>query len=158
MAIGQCFTISGDPVRGPLQWNSFPRAISVEFPYVVALLRSNVIDIYNIHEQRFVQQVPLSSKSKTISTGPGIKVQVAGLIDRLKLENGCLLNNSHLDDNTSSNVDASQQSNQPNFLATVPTRLIIAGSESVVALAATPFAVKVRPCYLINYFLLYGEF
>ncbi len=68
---------------------------------------------------------------------------------------------------TSPNVDASQQStnkaglsnNQPNFLATVPTRLIIAGSESVVALAATPLAVQVRLYYLINcLFVLYNEF
>src|SRR6266498_3607714 len=100
MTIGQFFSSTGDPVRGILQWNSFPRAISVEFPYVVALLRNNVIEIHNIHEQRLVQHIPLSSKSRTISTGPGIKVQVAGLIDRLKLESGYLWNNIHLDNNT----------------------------------------------------------
>src|ERR1051325_5940333 len=144
MAMGQFVSYTGDPVRGLLQWQNFPRAIGVEFPYVVALLRNNVIEVHNILEQRPVQSVQLSSKSKTISTGPGIKVQVTGLMDRLKLESGYLLNesSSNQDNNISYDNKASQQSinkvesnnNKSNFLATVPTRLIIAGSESVVAL------------------------
>ncbi|GBB97017.1 hypothetical protein RclHR1_00290015 [Rhizophagus clarus] len=141
VTIGHFITNTGDAVRGTLQWENFPRAISVEFPYVVALLRNNVIEVQNIIEQKHVQTIPFKSKLRTISTGPGIKVQVAGLMDRLKLESGYLLNeyNPNLDNNVSSNVD----NDQSNFLATVPTRLIIAGSESVVALAATPFAVQI---------------
>ncbi|CAG8725869.1 7040_t:CDS:2, partial [Funneliformis caledonium] len=140
-----------EAIRGIIQWEGLPRAISVEFPYVVALLRNNTIEIHDITELKLVQREVLSSKSKTISTGPGIKVQVAGLIDKLKLESGYLLNednsSSQLDNNTSSDVDGLQiltgsSSNQSNFLATIPTRLIIAGSESVVALAATPLIVQ----------------
>jgi hypothetical protein len=149
VTIGHFITYTGDAVRGTLQWDTFPRAIGVEFPYVAALLRNNVIEVQNIIEQKHVQSIQLKSKLRTISTGPGIKVQVTGLMDRLKLESGYLLNednNSNLDNNISSNVDndkVKSNHNQSNFLATVPTRLIIAGSESVVALAATPFAVKV---------------
>ncbi|CAI2171240.1 19809_t:CDS:10 [Funneliformis geosporum] len=154
MTIGQFVSSTGEAIRGILQWVGFPRAISVEFPYVVALLRNNTIEIHDITELKLVQRVPLSSKSRTISTGPGIKVQVAGLIDKLKLESGYLLNENNpyspLDNNTSSDVDGLQilsdqggsSSNQSNFLATIPTRLIIAGSESVVALAATPLTVQ----------------
>ncbi|CAG8462104.1 4245_t:CDS:10 [Rhizophagus irregularis] len=149
VTIGHFIAYTGDAVRGTLQWENFPRAISVEFPFVVALLRNNVIEVHNIIEQKLVQSIKLKSRLRTISTGPGIKVQVAGLMDRLKLENGYLFNednNSHLDNNIFSNVDndkAKSNNNQSNFLATVPTRLIIAGSESVVALAATPFAVQI---------------
>jgi vacuolar protein sorting-associated protein 3 len=162
MTIGQFISSTGDPVRGILQWQNFPRAIGVEFPYVVALLRNNVVEVHNILEQRPVQHIQLSSKSKTISTGPGIKVQVTGLMNRLKLENGYILNK---DDNSSSNVDndktsqqyneAKSNNNQSNFLAAIPTRLIIAGSESVVALAATPFVVQVRLYYLMNCFSIF---
>lgn len=166
MTIGQFISSTGDPVRGLLQWQNFPRAIGVEFPYVVALLRNNIIEVHNINTlESPVQHIQLPSKSKIISTGPGIKVQVTGLMDRLKLKNGYLLNsdNSHLDNNTSSDVDnnntsqheAESNNNRSNFLATVPTRLIIAGSESVVALAATPFAVQVRPYYLMNCFSIF---
>lgn len=87
-------------------------------------------------DQQVVQSVQLSSKSRTISTGPGIKVKVAGLAERLKWENGLL---NAFDSKTPQQPDTEQ----PNFLATVPTRLIIAGSESVLALAATPLIVKV---------------
>ncbi|CAG8439841.1 14430_t:CDS:10 [Funneliformis mosseae] len=151
MTFGQFVSSTGEAIRGIIQWEGLPRAISVEFPYVVALLRNNTIEIHDITELKLVQREVLSSKSKTISTGPGIKVQVAGLIDKLKLESGYLLNednsSSQLDNNTSSDVDGLQiltgsSSNQSNFLATIPTRLIIAGSESVVALTATPLIVQ----------------
>ena len=145
MAMGQFVSYTGDHVRGLLQWQNFPRAIGVEFPYVVALLRNNVIEVHNILEQKLVQSVQLPSKSKTISTGPGIKVQVTGLMDRLKLESGYLLNENP--SNSQHTNKAKLSYNQSNFLATVPTRLIIAGSESVVALAATPFSVLVRLHY-----------
>ncbi|RIA94527.1 vacuolar sorting protein 39 domain 2-domain-containing protein [Glomus cerebriforme] len=143
VTIGQFIRYTGDPVRGILQWNNFPRAIGVEFPYVVALLRNNVIEVHNILEQKQVQSVQLPSKSRTISTGPGIKVQVTGLMDRLKLESGYLLNKDDNDDTSSVDNSKAESRNQSSFLATVPTRLIIAGSESVVALAATPFTVKI---------------
>ncbi|CAG8566496.1 1122_t:CDS:10, partial [Diversispora eburnea] len=116
-----------EPVRGTLQWQSFPRAIGVELPYVVALLRNNYIEVHNIMDQQVVQSVQLSSKSRTISTGPGIKVQVAGLTEKLKWENGSF-------DNNNSKIPQQSSTEQANFLATVPTRLIIAGSESVDAM------------------------
>src|SRR3954469_8128515 len=80
--IGHFITYTGDAVRGTLQWENFPRAIGVEFPYVVALLRNNVVEVQNMIEQKLVQSVQLKSKLRTISTGPGIKVKVAGLMDR----------------------------------------------------------------------------
>ncbi|CAG8737798.1 4501_t:CDS:2, partial [Cetraspora pellucida] len=79
--IGQFISFGCDPVRGTLEWQSFPRAIGVDYPYSVALLRNNTIEIHNIIDQQLVQRVSLSSKTKTISAGPGIKVRVAGLMD-----------------------------------------------------------------------------
>src|ERR1700722_10602971 len=109
MTIGQFITTTGEPVRGLLTWDNFPRAIGVEYPYVVALLRNNVIEVQNILEQKHVQNVQLRSKLRTISTGPGIKVQVTGLMDRLKLESGYLLNKDN--NNTSSEDNNNKSSN-----------------------------------------------
>ncbi|CAG8455984.1 9617_t:CDS:10, partial [Acaulospora morrowiae] len=127
-----------EPVRGTLQWQSLPRAIGVELPYVVALLRNNQVEVHNIMDQQLVQSFQLPSKFRTISTGPGIKVRVAGLMERLKLEN---LFSVAYDDNSTPPDEF--KIGQDNFLPTVPTRLILAGSEFVMALATTPITVQV---------------
>lgn len=137
MIIGQFMSFGGEPVRGTLEWQNFPRAIGVEYPYTVALLRDNTVEIHNILEQKLVQRVSLTSKTKTISIGPGINVRVAGLIDRLKF-----VNIFSADDVQSSQSGENIKNGHSNF-STVPTRLIMAGSESITALVTTPLVIQV---------------
>ncbi|KAG0337928.1 hypothetical protein BG000_004793 [Podila horticola] len=54
-AIGIFCSGNGDPVRGTLQWSSYPRALGVEFPYVAALLKSGHVEIHNILDQKLIQ-------------------------------------------------------------------------------------------------------
>ncbi|ORY07880.1 hypothetical protein K493DRAFT_403612 [Basidiobolus meristosporus CBS 931.73] len=54
-ALGMFVTSSGDPTRGTLQWPSHPRAIGIHFPYVIALLRNNTIQIHNLLDQKLMQ-------------------------------------------------------------------------------------------------------
>ncbi|CAG8810763.1 12505_t:CDS:2, partial [Gigaspora rosea] len=126
---GQFMSFGGEPVRGTLEWQNFPRAIGVEYPYTVALLRDNTIEIHNIldQQQQPIQRVSLTSKTKTISIGPGINVRVAGLIDRLKFVN------IFSGDDVQSSQSGENRNGHSNF-STVPTRLIMAGSESITAL------------------------
>ncbi|CAG8578176.1 17554_t:CDS:10, partial [Acaulospora colombiana] len=56
----------------------------VELPYVVALLRNNHIEVHNIMDQKLVQSFQLATKSRTISTGPGIKVDA--ILDNATLD------------------------------------------------------------------------
>nr|CAG8434698.1 7037_t:CDS:10 [Entrophospora candida] len=157
--IGQFVLSNGDPVRGILQWTSFPRAIGVDYPYVVALLRNNTIEIHNIIDQKLVQTVTLRTKAKTISTGPGIKVQPSEMYKRLKLENRIIgrnkktpseSGNSKVINKESDNITSSLNDNksevntieQNELLTSEPTRLIISGVDSVIALAATPLILQ----------------
>ncbi|CAJ0754292.1 15928_t:CDS:10 [Entrophospora sp. SA101] len=157
--IGQFVLSNGDPVRGILQWTSFPRAIGVDYPYVVALLRNNTIEIHNIIDQKLVQTVTLRTKAKTISTGPGIKVQPSEMYKRLKLENRIIgqnkktpsesgnskVINKEIDNIKSSLNDNKSEINtieQNELLTSEPTRLIISGVDSVIALAATPLILQ----------------
>ncbi|CAG8507415.1 13769_t:CDS:10 [Racocetra fulgida] len=111
----------------------------VDYPYSVALLRNNTIEIHNIIDQQLVQRVPLSSKTKTLSTGPGIKVRVAGLMDRLKSVNVLSkLNN----DVQSSQSGEDIRNGLSNSFSAVPTRLIMAGSECIMALVTTPLVIQ----------------
>ncbi|CAG8825158.1 27250_t:CDS:2, partial [Racocetra persica] len=146
---GHFMSFGCDPVRGTLEWQSFPRAIGVDYPYSVALLRNNTIEIHNIIDQQLVQRVTLSSKTKTLSTGPGIKVRVAGLMDRLKLGNVLSkLNN----DVQSSQSGEDLRNGLSNSFSAVPTRLIMAGSECIMALVTTPLVLQAL-FRLANYYI-----
>ncbi|CAG8490970.1 5112_t:CDS:10 [Ambispora leptoticha] len=182
--IGQFMSSTGEPVRGTLQWTSFPRSIGVEYPYVVALLRNNTIEIHNVVDQSLVQTVQLDpAEARTISQGPGIKVWVSALLERLRWENGFAFKddddshvsegenepalnsrmndddshvsegenepalNSRKDDDdskvNSKNLPSIPEIPQLDSIATVPTRIIIAARDSILALAPSPLILQV---------------
>ncbi|CAG8574593.1 9361_t:CDS:10 [Ambispora gerdemannii] len=164
--IGQFMSSAGEPVRGVLQWTSFPRAIGVEYPYVVALLRNNTIEIHNVIDQNLVQTVQLApAEARTISQGPGIKVWVSALLERLRWENGFSYKDDDNEDShdfegeneralssrksddaskeDSKNLPSTPEISQLDFLATVPTRIIIAARDSILALAPSPLILQV---------------
>ncbi|KAF9924955.1 transforming growth factor, beta receptor associated protein 1 [Mortierella alpina] len=87
-AIGIFCTGAGDPVRGTLQWSSYPRALGVEFPYVAALLRNNVVEIHNILDQKLIQTIRFdpSAELRTLVQGPGLAVWMSMLANVLTMQ------------------------------------------------------------------------
>ncbi|ORZ12536.1 vacuolar sorting protein 39 domain 2-domain-containing protein [Lobosporangium transversale] len=134
-AIGIFCSGSGDPVRGTLQWSSYPRALAVEFPYVTALLRGNIIEIHNILDQKLVQSIRLdpSIELRTLMQGPGITVWMSTLAKVLTLLTGS--------QDTQQGVGIDQKQQDTNRLPNVLARILIAGKDSVSALVTTPLVL-----------------
>ncbi|KAF9970431.1 transforming growth factor, beta receptor associated protein 1 [Actinomortierella ambigua] len=132
--IGIFCSAAGDPVRGTLQWSSYPRMLGVEYPYVAALLRNNTVEIHNILDQHMVQVIRFDSaiEARSLVQTPGLRVWVAAL--------------SHvLATRARPSEDAEDQARQLEHaarLATVPARLLIAGRDSVSALVITPLVLQ----------------
>ncbi|KAL8283319.1 hypothetical protein RQP46_005729 [Phenoliferia psychrophenolica] len=57
--LGVFVTEGGDPCRGTLEWSSNLRSLTVDPPYVAALLHNNVVEIHSIHTQEIVQFISL---------------------------------------------------------------------------------------------------
>ncbi|CAO3574989.1 unnamed protein product [Mortierella alpina] len=138
-AIGIFCTGAGDPVRGTLQWSSYPRALGVEFPYVAALLRNNVVEIHNILDQKLIQTIRFdpSAELRTLVQGPGLAVWMSMLANVLTMQSA----------NMSPEMDAQQQAEterrqqEANRISTVLARVLVAGKESVSALVTTPLVL-----------------
>ncbi|KXS19661.1 hypothetical protein M427DRAFT_152188 [Gonapodya prolifera JEL478] len=58
-ALGVFLSGRGDATRGTLQWSSYPKAIACHFPYTLALLPNNTIQIHSVITQSVVQNLPL---------------------------------------------------------------------------------------------------
>ncbi|KAK9898088.1 hypothetical protein P389DRAFT_170226 [Cystobasidium minutum MCA 4210] len=58
---------NGEPTRGTLEWASNPKSIAVDYPYIVALLQNNTVEIHSIHTQEIIQVLQLSTISVTSS-------------------------------------------------------------------------------------------
>jgi len=56
--MGVFINLNGDPVRGTLQWPSHPLSISMEYPYVTALLQDQTILVHNVESQEIAQEIP----------------------------------------------------------------------------------------------------
>ncbi|KAJ3085395.1 transforming growth factor, beta receptor associated protein 1, partial [Quaeritorhiza haematococci] len=55
--------------KGTLQWPAVPKSVGFQFPYVVALLKNNTIEVHNIFDQQLVQSITLlpSQESKCLT-------------------------------------------------------------------------------------------
>jgi hypothetical protein len=64
------FLKNGDPVRGTLEWEHLPRALSVDWPYVAALLPNGTVVVHSIETLKMVQtlEVPASLGARTMSS------------------------------------------------------------------------------------------
>ncbi|KAF9428575.1 transforming growth factor, beta receptor associated protein 1 [Podila epigama] len=134
-AIGIFCSGNGDPVRGTLQWSSYPRALGVEFPYVAALLKSGIVEIHNILDQKLIQTVRFdqSTDPRTLVQGPGLTVWMSALAKTLAVKTP-----STGPDAASTQAHHDEQTNR---LSTVLARVLIAGKESVSALVTTPLVL-----------------
>ncbi|KAJ3070550.1 transforming growth factor, beta receptor associated protein 1 [Rhizoclosmatium hyalinum] len=61
VALGMFVNSNGDAVRGTLQWSAIPKSIVFHFPYTIALLRTNVLEIHNLFTQELHATVPIPS-------------------------------------------------------------------------------------------------
>ncbi|KAI1315748.1 transforming growth factor, beta receptor associated protein 1 [Mortierella claussenii] len=126
-AIGIFCSGSGEPVRGTLQWSSYPRALAVEFPYVTALLRGNIIEVHNILDQKLVQSIRFESfvEVRNLIQGSGLMVRMSTLAKVLSLQSG----------------DGEVQQHEAHRVSNVLARVLIAGKDSVSALVTTPLVL-----------------
>jgi len=65
--IGIFITVDGDPVRGTLEWPTYPESITLDYPFITAILPNQTIDIHNIETQSLVQSIPAPPPSPTSS-------------------------------------------------------------------------------------------
>ncbi|KAI9342512.1 vacuolar sorting protein 39 domain 2-domain-containing protein [Zopfochytrium polystomum] len=70
VGLGMFVTERGDATRGTLQWPVVPKAIAFHFPYIIALLRNNNIEIHNLFTQELIQsiQIPTVLDPRYLST------------------------------------------------------------------------------------------
>lgn len=134
--IGVFVNNNGDAIRGTLQWTSYPRALCVEFPYVAALLRNNVIEIHNILDQALLQTIALDSNmdAKGMSFGHGIKVYMDILAKKLK---------RHVWKGTEDTELSSQLQREIVRYSTSAARILVYGNHTVLAQVTTPLVVQV---------------
>ncbi|KAH8073389.1 CNH domain-containing protein [Cristinia sonorae] len=59
--MGVFITGDGDPVRGTLEWNDYPESITLDYPFVTAVLPNQTVEIHNIETQVLVQTIPAPS-------------------------------------------------------------------------------------------------
>jgi hypothetical protein len=109
----------------------------VEFPYVIALLKGNVVEVHNILDQKLVQTIRFdqSMELRTLMQGSGIKVWMSTLAKVLKLET--------VGGGASAQDDKSLDRQETNRIATVLARILIAGKDTVSALVTTPLVLHV---------------
>lgn len=138
-AIGIFCSGAGDPVRGTLQWSSYPRALGIEFPYVAALLRGNIIEVHNILDQNLVQTIRFDSalEIRTLVQGPGLAVWMSSLARALVQQS----------------ETESQSQQETNRIATVLARVLFAGKDTVSALVTTPLVLHVSQIFFASHYI-----
>jgi len=128
-------------------------SVGVEFPYVVALLRNNSVEIHNLVNQKLVQiiQINPSVEPRTISHGFGVRLLVSELLQKLSWVPLTL----HKNDEASTEAEGTkngqadeameQEKNKiMRKISAVPAQVILGGKDSIMALANTPLIVQVR--------------
>lgn len=77
--LGLFITGNGDPVRGTLQWASYPLGISLDHPYITTLLPDGTIEVHSVAEQNIVQVIGPPGPSRPISpsAAPGVETQTS---------------------------------------------------------------------------------
>ncbi|KAI8997976.1 vacuolar sorting protein 39 domain 1-domain-containing protein [Gaertneriomyces semiglobifer] len=62
--LGLFVSSTGEPIHGTLEWSAIPLSLAFQFPYVVALLANNTIEIHNVFGQELVQVLSLPEHFK----------------------------------------------------------------------------------------------
>lgn len=65
--LGLFITGNGDPVRGTLQWSSYPLGISLDYPYITTLLPDGTIEVHSVESQSIIQVIGPPGPSRPTS-------------------------------------------------------------------------------------------
>jgi len=66
--LGLFINTNGDPIRGTLEWPSYPKTVCLDYPYITTLLPNDTIEIHNIESQSLVQVIPAPAPSSSDPT------------------------------------------------------------------------------------------
>ncbi|KAI9308017.1 hypothetical protein BJ944DRAFT_260999 [Cunninghamella echinulata] len=142
--IGIFLDSRGNAIRGTMQWSSYPKSICVEYPYIAALLKNNTIEIHNINNQQLLQVINLREdmEARGMSFGHGIKVYLDQLANRLYRRPWINKPTSSSTTEEESDLQFSLKREVARF-STVPARILVYGSTSVMAQIITPLVMQV---------------
>ncbi|KAF8882450.1 hypothetical protein BD779DRAFT_1543352 [Infundibulicybe gibba] len=56
--LGLFISDQGDPVRGTLEWPSYPKALCLDYPHIATLLPNETVEVHNVETQTIVQVLP----------------------------------------------------------------------------------------------------
>ncbi|KAI8093371.1 uncharacterized protein BX664DRAFT_357822 [Halteromyces radiatus] len=144
--IGIFLDALGNAIRGTMQWSSYPKSICVEYPYTAALLKNNTIEIHNLNNQQLLQVIHIdpNMEARGMSFGHGIKVHLDELTKRLHRSpyNTTPLSSSSLKESNDDEL-RSFLKREVARLSTVPARILVYGSNSVLAQIITPLVMQV---------------
>ncbi|KAF9010239.1 hypothetical protein BDQ17DRAFT_1009842 [Cyathus striatus] len=76
--LGLFITGNGDPVRGTLEWPAHPDSISVDYPYVIALLPNGAIEVHSLETQTLVQVLTADDETDPGQRRVGITASFGG--------------------------------------------------------------------------------
>jgi len=69
-ALGVFITGEGDPVRGTLEWPSYPLGICIDHPHITTLLPNGSIEIHSVDAQVLIQAIPAPPSLGLIPSSP----------------------------------------------------------------------------------------
>ncbi|KAI9340831.1 CNH domain-containing protein [Obelidium mucronatum] len=62
IGLGMFVNSNGDAVRGTLQWSAVPKSIVFQFPYIIALLKNNTLEVHNLFTQELISTMEIPSQ------------------------------------------------------------------------------------------------
>ncbi|KAG2008615.1 hypothetical protein CC2G_014029 [Coprinopsis cinerea AmutBmut pab1-1] len=71
--LGLFITGDGDPVRGTLEWPSYPLGICLDYPHVTSLLPNGTVEVHSVDTQAQLQVIP-PPPSSSRPTSPAVRL------------------------------------------------------------------------------------
>ncbi|OUM54207.1 hypothetical protein BVG19_g3564 [[Candida] boidinii] len=54
-SMGMVVNFNGDVTRGTIPWNSYPTSITIDYPYSLAVVGDNELEVHSLHDQSVIQ-------------------------------------------------------------------------------------------------------
>ncbi|GME92398.1 unnamed protein product [[Candida] boidinii] len=61
-SMGMVVNFNGDVTRGTIPWNSYPTSIAIDYPYSLAVIGDNELEVHSLHDQSVIQNFKFDSK------------------------------------------------------------------------------------------------
>ncbi|KAJ3388102.1 transforming growth factor, beta receptor associated protein 1 [Entophlyctis sp. JEL0112] len=62
IGLGMFVNANGDAIRGTIEWGALPKSVVFQFPYIIALLRNDTVEVHNIFSQELVETLEIPSE------------------------------------------------------------------------------------------------